>query len=393
MEWLDLLYSNQSLDEILGVIEEEYKGGIWVMDNAYNLIAASPLATEIYNSIQDVDQFYDVIVGLQPEDIIHREIKKYGSILHHSPVLKRDCLIGDCVSEGKHIAKVTCFLTDNYDLDSPYFEESLKAITIILQRNQLFHHYRVKDNLFLHYLLTTQNPSDRMIEHNMRIQNFCMDDSFVLLLLTSQREGSDLEQSQDYYLRLFKEIHPTSLVDIDAKGGICCVPYNDYLKKESQWTSICQENHTKLIVGLPYVELRRTYYMYEQLKKLYPLSSQGPLLIKLDEHMSPFLLSVLEKQMDLMSLVHHKVIHLYEYDISNNSQYFKTAELLICHQYGQKEIAHTLNIHINTLKYRINQLEEQFDINIKECSNNSWLVLSFPILEYLNSRISDTPLQ
>lgn len=65
-----------------------------------------------------------------------------------------------------------------------------------------------------------------------------------------------------------------------------------------------------------------------------------------------------------------------EYDLKHNSEYLKTLKAYLLHNMDITEIASSLNIHRNTVTYRLSRIEELFDIKLSDCRVITELYLS-----------------
>lgn len=65
-----------------------------------------------------------------------------------------------------------------------------------------------------------------------------------------------------------------------------------------------------------------------------------------------------------------------EYDIAHNSTYFETLRAYLLNNMDMNRIAAALNVHRNTASYRLQRMEELFEINLSDCRVITELYLS-----------------
>ncbi len=76
----------------------------------------------------------------------------------------------------------------------------------------------------------------------------------------------------------------------------------------------------------------------------------------------------------------NKVLMLINYDMKYNSNIFETLKNYVLHQGNLAMAARSLDVHRNTIKYRLNKAEELLDIDLT--STNSFLNLAIILRVY-----------
>ena len=79
-----------------------------------------------------------------------------------------------------------------------------------------------------------------------------------------------------------------------------------------------------------------------------------------------YLHSQLEKQLPLDTLVDLKIQKLISYDHKYETKYYETLCMYVKSQYSKQKTAEGLYIHLNTVKYRLQQIEKLFDIDFEK---------------------------
>ena len=79
-----------------------------------------------------------------------------------------------------------------------------------------------------------------------------------------------------------------------------------------------------------------------------------------------YLRSQLEKQLPLDTLVDLKIQKLISYDRKYETKYYETLCMYVNSQYSKQKTAEGLYIHLNTVKYRLQQIEKLFDIDFEK---------------------------
>ena len=379
MNWLDILYTEKNLQDLLKRLEEESLSGIWIMDNAFNLMAASPRAEEIYRKISDNENFFRLIGSLNPRSI-QQQLQNRQSLRHYSEALNQYCFIGDCSVDGQKVAKVTCFLNEHSRIEPAEFEDYLKVISVALQMDRRDFNTGEAQSHFFNTLLNNPSPEKSFIERNRRLHHITLLPPYQLIMVKGEEEnGEKPEKIQLYYQKILERIFKYGLFDTAGSGAVCLIEQKQFRKNRDVLIQSCRQNRLKLLTGLPFLDMGESYYQFHHLLRLSRTIESEETVIPLEKYISRELFRILRSQVEVKSLIHHKVRSLLEYDEKNQTEYFRTAWMLFCRPFSQKETADRLNIHINTLKYRIKQLEEVFALNTADGENGDWLYLSFSL--------------
>lgn len=385
MDWLEILYEECDLDAFLNKLEHHHHAAFWIMDNAFNLMGASLKAKVLYDELEQSDSLFKVIESLQLKDL-NRKLKDQNSLEHYSDLTGRTCFIGDCIVGNKRIAKVTCFYNESSQVEQTDFQGCLKAITIFLQMNQKVSYHNEERNNFFHNLLQMPTPSQQFIDQHIYYIPFKINLPYVIIAVTDIDSTESICGNSPYYLRILKNLFPTALFDSDEKLAISLVSLNDMSHYYHKLSKVCIENKMKLLVSIPFEDLKDTYSHYQKIKRLLQLSPTNEGVSYYKDYVLKDVLTIVHGKDHLKNFISLKVQKVFEYDTIYKTDYFETAYLLICNGYYQQEVSKILNIHINTLKYRIKQLKVLFQLDIKDCRNDEWIKLSFHIIEYLYSK-------
>ena len=74
------------------------------------------------------------------------------------------------------------------------------------------------------------------------------------------------------------------------------------------------------------------------------------------------------------------ILTIGRYDKKNNSEYVKTLEAYVLSGLNNKQAAARLNVHINTLIYRINRMKELFGIDFADSNLITTLICNFLLI-------------
>lgn len=124
-----------------------------------------------------------------------------------------------------------------------------------------------------------------------------------------------------------------------------------------------------------YTDLYVGYSMvFEKFESLYGYAKQaeyaGQIYRKKETHfetvIDTFICHQLENNLPLSTLVDQRIQNLISYDKQYETKYYETLCMYISCQYSKQKTAEALYIHLNTVKYRLQQIEKLFNLDFKK---------------------------
>ena len=79
---------------------------------------------------------------------------------------------------------------------------------------------------------------------------------------------------------------------------------------------------------------------------------------------------------DTTSFMHPGILEMEQYDIQNNTQYLETLRQWLLHRMDYSATAKAMNLHRNSLYYRMQRINELFDLDIEDMNTDVQLYLS-----------------
>ena len=82
-----------------------------------------------------------------------------------------------------------------------------------------------------------------------------------------------------------------------------------------------------------------------------------------------------------VSLIHPAVLKLAEYDRTHNTAFTETLHMYLKKERSQSKTAAALNLHRNTLTYRLQRIRELLPADLEDDDTRLHLLLSFRFLQ------------
>jgi PucR family transcriptional regulator, proline-responsive transcriptional activator len=105
-----------------------------------------------------------------------------------------------------------------------------------------------------------------------------------------------------------------------------------------------------------------------------------------EDYLFEHMLSICSEQGELHQFCHPSIFVLREYDRRNNTNYLKFLYQYLENINNPRGVISALNIHRNTLKYRIDKIKGIMNVDLKDSKQLLLLYLSFQILRYDEGR-------
>lgn len=143
-------------------------------------------------------------------------------------------------------------------------------------------------------------------------------------------------------------------------------------------------------VSMPIYDHHLIPIAYQQAILALNLSTETGIRYCRDLAVSYLLNTLCEKEMAI-HLLHPACFLLSKVDTECNSDLYQTLQAFLFCKMNRTEAAEQLHIHLNTLKYRLNRIEELCGIDLKNPKELFYLQLSFAIEEHMQNRRRTTP--
>jgi len=266
-----------------------------------------------------------------------------------------------------------------------------KAISIELQKDQFAQYSRgLMHENFMEELLTGKIKDGKIIDERIKVLNVNFKKNLYILTL----DISSFDNTKISLTFLRNELEqkiPNSKAVVYDDRIVLIISYDD---KQSYKSEIKRIKGFLKSYDL-YAGMSRCFDRLEEVQEHYTQSLNAlrlGMLLNKEEYFYPYEEYAIYHFAEACSGVEHlkKNCHpslqkLIEYDSENNTDYARTLYTFIVNSKNITDSAKALNIHRNTMFYRLEKIESIMDIDINNSNSNTFLHLhlSFKILELL----------
>ena len=332
-ELFDLVSECATLEIFVAKAAKLIQNPIWIMDDAYQLVTCSkvPDAYIYLSFLQDTKlkrSFVNRLIerGLLNENGIQKPLRIFDT------EYQRDVYVIDIFAKKKSIGKLTVAVENEIS------EEDVKLLadaSSIYLRHQLTNHGSKREQAFT-LLLQKDEESQSLGLQLLQETGYLVKGTYMHAYVDTTIAN------RITVLRSFlSEIHKS---DVNLLGGIM------------------NEQCYLLLASTRHIDLKQ----YPNIHVGYAASKAKGKEVNFQNLIDSYLHSQLEKQLPLDTLVDLKIQKLIAYDRKYETKYYETLCMYVKSQYSKQKTAEGLYIHLNTVKYRLQQIEKLFDINFEK---------------------------
>lgn len=264
-----------------------------------------------------------------------------------------------------------------------------KAISIELQKDKFSHYSRglMYEN-FIEDLITGKIKDGKIINERIKVLNLSLRKNLNTLILDISR-FDNTKMSLIFLRNELEQMIPNSKAVVHDDKIVLIISYDD---KQSFNFEIKKIKGFLKTYDL-YAGMSRCFDKLEEVQEHYTQSLNAlrlGMLLNQEEYFYPYeeyaIYHLAESCSGIENLkknCHPSLLKLIEYDRENNTDYTRSLYAFIVHSKNVTDSAKALNIHRNTMFYRLEKIEAIMDIDINNSNTFLHLHLSFKILELL----------
>ena len=341
-------------------------------------------------------------VGVYPEEYIVKAINN-DSLNSHVLSSGPPVIISDDESPNRFICKAilvdgtplgfaTCIEYDSAfsERDTELFGIFCKIVGTELRGNELLsHNYKRKQDFFISELLNGPVNEDFLKERLRQVGMRAKSDNFVLIFELTD-ENTSRENQIIYFISVLEQLIPNSHCIIYLNSIVALVIRDKpNLLSESFSTSLMNYlESTGMVCGISHCfkNIAEMNVYYKQAKEAIRLGRKLSLENRIFNYsyMSFFhIAGIVEQTEELRAFCNPKLFEILEYDETYKTKFAQTAYEYLRLDKNSNRTAERLDIHRNSVDYRIKRIEELFGFEFTDSEFSFSLYFSYKILEYL----------
>lgn len=306
-------------------------------------------------------------------------VSKYPTKLFDK-LLNMEVIAADICVKTKRIARLTVLLENDNDTSEALVNDVSKVLAIML-RNKRNEENNSPSSELIHYLLDNEQVDINRINHCLELGNIKRYDTYSVAIVESN-EQLNQKTLLTYWMSQFKATYPNDLILFGNNHQLVMVS-NDCDKLVHFYNHYMVNTKAKMAISYPFLDLLQLNIYFKQAKYALLKTSKG--LIYFNNVKMDYMYHLIGENVTLKSLVHPIVLMIRDYDHSYNTQYFVTLDTYVNKTMMKEKCAQLLQVHVNTIKYRMHQMELMFGIDFTNLSLLQDLAFSCDIIKGLEA--------
>jgi hypothetical protein len=230
----------------------------------------------------------------------------------------------------------------------------------------------------------------KMVEHTISSLNWKVDDEYQVLMVELDKKDADggiIKYTSRNIQNIFSdsiiiEMNASLMVLLHRTGNgridkIMADSFSRFLTRRNckAGASMCFRDITLVMshYKLASAALEKGECLDPD-KKIYPYAS----------YMVPHIMDLCAQSVDVVSLCCPEALSIFEYDRKNNTDFLKTLYVYLIFEKSLTVASKKLNVHRNTLVYRLSRITELFDVDLDNPAVRLHIIMSYIILHDAN---------
>ncbi len=398
---LEALYQSSGLQSIVNAAADIVENSILINDISYHVIAKSyrTLSGKIFLEGVTSNGFImeDTVDSMRNQGVFRAIRQLKSPLLKQQEGTQNSWLFRSVRINDIPVADIAIF-ADNRPfryIDFLLTELLCKIIAIELQKDEF---YKRNGNMaysyFIHDLLRGTLNNQNVIIQRAKMLGLKLYDSYWIAVAntgnsSANRSGIDYIASQLHLLLPEGKwiIYQQMIIALFSRPeGKKLSPH-----EQTQLDHFASEN--QLSIGLSdlfYDPAQTPLYYTQALHACSTIAPEKPAygVKAFSDVLIYYIIQVMEQQHDYREMLHPALIKLEEYDKQYNTGLMSTLRQYLLYARNMTKVAAILNIHRNTLLYRLNRIKELTNLDLESGDEMIKLMLHIKIKEYITFRES-----
>ncbi len=393
---LDALYTGVGIQGLVDVAYEIFGNPLFINDSAFKIIAMSHSATFKSEDLEEEKELGYIhpenVAAMRRDSVaVTGNQRERGLYCGSRPQKHENWLFADI--QLHDITVGTIALVDNNRpfraVDWELLERFRKIIAVEMEKNDFYKSNRgVMYGYFLGDLLSGKMQSEKTISQRIRILNWKVYRWFQVMVIADGRKDHSelrLQSIADNMRQLISDcrwaIHQHNLVVFFSRPNKEILTPSERERLERFFIT------NDLFAGLsfPFEDLMEASRHYRQAVRAVDTGTyikRDGRTYRYEDMIVSYAARLALRRNDLVDFRPEEVSILQAYDQKTGSELLKTLECFLLHVDDPVSAAKSLNIHRNTLLYRINKITQLTGVDLKDGDQRLRIQFYFKLAEY-----------
>lgn len=392
------LQHNSGLQGITNIAYMHLNNPVTICDTSFSVLAASPQIANT-NDLEEIDGRFFVknsrLKNMLDEELVKKiysttvpfitYMKEYSYKWIYQSIRIQHSVVGYiCVREIQR---------EFVEEDLEYIDMLCHVIGIEMQREMSFQtNTRLNYEYFLTELLEGHfSQKDYILNNMIQLGHKPGKCYFLLVIDESPTSPASELQLKNLYQQILTILPNSMAVFFYGKLTVLLPcdsyrPFND--KTLTKFYAFLQFHQLYAYVSFPYENITESHIFYRQVAFLCSFYSEHTLtpedyIVYYRKHFLQHTFSLCKDFTTLKSTIHPDIYKIIHHDQTQNTDYANTLKAYLMNGRNAVRASKELHIHKSTFFYRLNKMEELFDLDITEEEAMVAYEYSFILLDYL----------
>lgn len=392
---LDALYANRGLQNLVEVASEVFENPIIINDTAYKILVRTQEAVFQDSTLEEEKELGYIhetnMASLKQHMIFEKANQSNEIVLAKRPGTNETWMFHSVKIHDITVADIA--IVDNSrpfrEADYELLYRFSELVAIEMEKNDFFESNKgVMFNYFLADLLSGKVKSPKAVEQRSRYLNWRLFDWFQAVVVVDHREALSGNKVQQIGA-LIRQIVPDCRWTFFDKNLIVLVSrpdYNVFRQKELESLGdYFRDNGLSAGFSNPFSDIMDALRFYQQALRAVETGvfvSRGRGVFHYSDMMIFYAAKNLSKHDNLEEFCPAVVTTLQDYDAKHGTPLLETLENYLLYVGNPVAAAKALNIHRNTLLYRVNKIKELAQVDLDNGDERLKIQLYLKFLEY-----------
>ncbi len=393
---LDSLYIGEGLQGLVDVACEVFENPLFINDPAYKIIAMSHNTVFKDKNLEEEKELGYIhpenVTAMRRASLIETGSRREGGLYYsRRPEKNESWIIADVQLHGITVGTVA--LVDNNrpfrELDWELLERFRKILAVEMEKNDFYQNNRgVMYNYFLGDLLSGKIQDNKTIFQRAHILNWKMYQWFQMMVIVDNgKDHSELrlQPIADNIRRFIPDcrwtIHQHNLVVFLSRPNKEILTQTEQERLEQFFT----DNSLYAGLSLPFEDLMDASKRYQQAMRSVDIGvyiKRSGHIYHYEDMIIYYAARLALRHNNLRDFCPEEVSVLEAYDKETGSELLKTLDRFLLYVDDPVTAANSLNIHRNTLLYRINKIKKLTGLDLKNGNQRLRIQFYLKLAEY-----------
>lgn len=393
---LDTLYANNGLQSLVDTASEVFENPLFISDTDFKILAVTTEAVFKNQTLEEEKNMGYVhlanVQAMRRDGLVNEKIYRSEDIITAERTEIDECWLFKSVKlHGIAVAQIA--IVDNCrpfrELDYELLSRFSQIVAIEMEKNDFYKDNRgVMYSYFLSDLLSGKLKNNKAVVQRLNILGWKTYEWFKILVIADSH-NEFYQEKQEYIVQHLRQIVPDCRWTIYLKKIVVFMSRPNkkiFTEKEiGNINSFLKSNTLVMGISHSFTNLLETELYYKQAFRavsvgIYVRPSEA--IFDYAEMIPYYVAETVLKRNNASEFCPEAISIIQKYDEEKGTNMVETLEKYLLYVGNPVAAAESLNIHRNTLLYRINKIKELTDFNIEDGNERFLIQLYFKLVEY-----------